>query len=288
MHLALGTVQLGMPYGIANTAGMPDESAAADILRAACESGMRWLDTAAAYGQSESVIGKLLPQAWSGPAPCIATKFVLDEKITPQAQLASALEKLRRDQVEAVLLHQEKDIDHPRFADFAALSARDGVQSVGISCYTPQIAQRGIQAGLRCLQIQSNLFDTTHAGAGVLRLARERGVTVFVRSIFLQGLFFLPPDHERSQRIPGAEMALRALHDFCHRHAITPATLALAYGATLDEAIILLGAENAAQARSSAALAHEAESHRELALRWLRERPSMPDSVIQPAFWPKL
>ena len=131
MQLALGTVQLGMPYGIANAQGMPDEQTAVDILRATCECGMRWIDTAAAYGVSEATLGSALPRAWSGDAPRIATKFVLDEALAPAAQLDAALEKLRRDRIEALLLHRETDIDHPRFAEFAALVQREAAKRLG-------------------------------------------------------------------------------------------------------------------------------------------------------------
>ena len=66
MKLALGTVQLGIPYGIANQTGMPDDTTALEILRAAHEHGYTWLDTAAGYGQSEAVIGRLAAAAWKG------------------------------------------------------------------------------------------------------------------------------------------------------------------------------------------------------------------------------
>jgi len=289
MQLALGTVQLGMPYGIANAQGMPDEQTAVDILRAACECGMRWIDTAAAYGVSEATLGSALPRAWSGDAPRIATKFVLDEALAPAAQLDAALEKLRRDRIEALLLHRETDIDHPCFAEFAALAQNGRVESVGVSIYAPQIALRGLEAGLQCLQVPLNLFDTASIDAGVLKKAAETGARVFVRSIFLQGLFFLKPDHPRAQAIPGASAALAALEAFCQKHAVEPQTLALAFGALLGEdAVIVLVAENASQVRSNAALAIEAEKHRELAARWLRERPAIPPNVTNPGTWPRV
>ena len=49
--MVLGTVQLGMNYGIANLDGKPDEEKSFSILRTALEGGINTLDTARAYGE---------------------------------------------------------------------------------------------------------------------------------------------------------------------------------------------------------------------------------------------
>ena len=56
----LGTVQLGLDYGMANAVGKPSEEQAFGILDAAFEAGVNSLDTAVAYGTSEEVIGHYL------------------------------------------------------------------------------------------------------------------------------------------------------------------------------------------------------------------------------------
>ncbi len=283
MKLALGTVQLGIPYGIANQSGMPNEIAATEIIKAAQDSGYEWLDTAAAYGQSEAVIGRLLPPSYS---VSIATKFVLQDSLLPQQQLFAALQRLARPSVEALLLHQESDLDHARFSDFAALPSTGMVKRVGVSCYDPKRALQGIDAGLQCLQVPCNLFDTSSIDAGVFQRALEQDVLVFVRSIFLQGLFFLTPDHPRALLIPGATEALRFLHDFCERHAISPAELALSFGASLEDAVIILGADQASQVRANRLLVGKTNAHRDLVAQWLHERPAIAPSVIHPGKWP--
>ena len=60
MHLTnkiiLGTVQFGLPYGINNQQGIPSEKEVFNILDLAFENNIRLLDTAAAYGVSETRI----------------------------------------------------------------------------------------------------------------------------------------------------------------------------------------------------------------------------------------
>lgn len=286
MKLALGTVQLGMPYGIANRAGMPDDCQTGEILRAASDCGWEWVDTAAAYGSSEEILGRLLPEAWSGPRPCIATKIVLNAESDPRSQLAESLRKLRQPQVDALLLHNEADVSHARLPEFLSLAASGLAKKAGVSCYEPQFAIRGLDAGMTCLQIPCNLFDTRFLEAGVLRLARERNALVFARSIFLQGLFFLPPDDEKAKRIPGASDALGFLRKFCDSHSLPPAELAMSLGAFLNDAILVLGAESARQVRDNDHLFKSAIRHRETVERWLHERPEIAQTVFTPSLWP--
>ena len=59
-RLALGTVQFGLPYGVANRSGQPPFKVARDILACAIEVGVTVLETAEGYGESEAVLGRAL------------------------------------------------------------------------------------------------------------------------------------------------------------------------------------------------------------------------------------
>ena len=59
-QMTLGTVQLGMSYGVNNSTGMPSEEDSFKILDTAYENGITMLDTSDDYGKSEEVIGKYI------------------------------------------------------------------------------------------------------------------------------------------------------------------------------------------------------------------------------------
>ena len=61
--ISLGTAQFGLDYGIANESGMIAKKEAFRILEYARESGINYLDTAYAYGDSERVIGDFLSKS---------------------------------------------------------------------------------------------------------------------------------------------------------------------------------------------------------------------------------
>ena len=60
-QLCLGTVQMGLDYGITNLKGKINNKEVTKILNFAFRNGINYLDTAQSYGSSEYVIGKYSP-----------------------------------------------------------------------------------------------------------------------------------------------------------------------------------------------------------------------------------
>jgi len=77
--LCLGTVQLGLDYGVANREGKPSLEKSLKILDFACERGIRWFDTAQAYGNAEEVLGEYLAHRGN------LSEFHLISKLVPKA-----------------------------------------------------------------------------------------------------------------------------------------------------------------------------------------------------------
>ena len=114
--MSLGTVQLGMNYGIANNAGKPDEAKSHAILRAALEGGVTSIDTARVYGNSEEVIGNFF-KTYDGELPFITTKLPKLEGDSDAelekyviTSIESSLERLSEKRVNAVMLHVAGDL----------------------------------------------------------------------------------------------------------------------------------------------------------------------------------
>jgi len=79
--IILGTVQLGLNYGVNNTSGLPSKSEVNSILTTAQENGISRLDTAAAYGEAELRIGEFHSQA--------ARKFEVNTKLEKENNFES-------------------------------------------------------------------------------------------------------------------------------------------------------------------------------------------------------
>ena len=202
--MTLGTVQLGMNYGIANCDGKPSEEKSFSILRAALEKGVTTLDTARAYGNSEEVIGNFL-KTWEGPAPHIITKIRKLQGTTPKEleqfateSVEASLKDLGVSRVDGIMLHGATDpaIHGKACADAVkALIDHGYTDRVGVSVYTARDICSMLQYDVFSMtQAPMSIFDQRLLQDGSIAALQERGYTVFVRSVFLQGLFFLDPD----------------------------------------------------------------------------------------------
>ncbi len=121
-ELALGTVQLGLPYGIAGRGVRVSDDEARSILAAAHERGVRMLDTAAAYGDIEERLVGLFPPGRAfevtskiAPLPQEYTKVGADERALAAHVVACIDRSAQRLQghLKTLLFHRAEDLDSP-------------------------------------------------------------------------------------------------------------------------------------------------------------------------------
>ena len=263
--MTLGTVQLGMNYGIANNAGKPDEKKSFAILRTALEGGVTTLDTARAYGDSELVIGRFLKQ-WQGEKPAVITKIPTLQGDSPKElerfvieSVEQSLERLGVSKLEAVMLHGAKDpmIHGMACADaMQALVVHGYTDKVGVSVYTAEDIEGMLPYDIFSVtQVPMSIFDQRLIAGGSVAELQQRGYDVFVRSVFLQGLFFLNPDSlDDPILLEHAAPKIRLLNNIAGELGMSVAQLAIAFmrdcaGVTS----LVLGADTPEQVKSNIA-----------------------------------
>lgn len=199
MKLALGTVQFGQDYGIANTSGRTPVDEAARVLGDAWQAGIDMLDTAAAYGQSEQVLGQIGVGRWKviskvPPVPGDAE----DGRAWVRDHVRRSLETLKVRRLEGLLLHRASDLLGPHGDEIVAglREAREQglVGKIGYSIYAPQSLvelTRVMQPDL--VQAPFSVMDQRLVRSGWLARLADAGVEVHARSIFLQGLLLMRP-----------------------------------------------------------------------------------------------
>lgn len=292
LPLALGTAQLGLPYGVANRTGRPDAAAAAAIVAEAWRGGIRWFDTAQAYGDSEAALGAALrAQGLAGDARVITKPDPASGPDIARAGLRASLARLGVPALWGVLLHREGRLDEwaAGWAPlFRAARAEGWLAHAGASVYSPARALQALELdGLDALQVPASLFDRRAARAGVFARAAALGKTVFVRSVFLQGLALMEPSAV-PPRMAAARRAVALLSDFCARRRLDRARFALAYARRLAPAgVLVLGAETAAQVRRNCALAAAPAVDEEHLREWDRLWPEDDEAFVDPSRWPK-
>ena len=261
--MTLGTVQLGMNYGIANEAGKPSEEKSFSILRTALEGGITALDTARAYGDSELVIGRFLKQ-WEGEQPAIITKVPAMQGTTSKElekfvteSVEQSLERLGVNKLASVMLHGAKDpIIHGKACADAvkALISHGYTDKVGVSVYTAEDIAGMLQYDIFSLtQVPMSIFDQRLIAGGWIDKLKQRDYTVYVRSVFLQGLFFLDPDKMTDPiLLQHAAPKLRLLRQIAEKENMTLSQLAIAFIRDLPGVTsLVLGADTPEQVQEN-------------------------------------
>lgn len=214
MRLALGTVQFGIPYGIANRTGQVNQADAALILGFAQAHGINMLDTAVAYGESEACLGECGTAGFE-----VVTKLPLfpvdcdDLNVWVFEQVSASLKRLNRSSLYGLLLHSTQQLLGPRGNELgrALAEMRDGgvVGKVGVSIYSPDELEGAMKvAPIDIVQAPFNLIDRRLERTGWLDRLSQCGVEVHARSAFLQGLLLM-----KKTELPECFLRWRGLFD---------------------------------------------------------------------------
>lgn len=290
----LGTAQLGSAYGVANRIGAPSEGQAMELLELAWNCGIRDFDTAASYGNSEEILGRFFrslgddrelvrvctkAQSVSGLSSDEVVEFV-----------ESRRERLGLECIDSVLLHTEAEADQlgGLYGETMSQLQRDGVvRAFGVSFYDPDLALRVIEAGVAsAIQIPSNAFDSRWWKGGVLSAAKQKSLSVNIRSVYLQGLLLMAAE-EAPEVVSGARGILRCWEKFCSCQEIEKPVAAVAYVQHFcPDAKLILGCETQQQLLENLSILTAArEVPRASIEEWQAMVPAMPDNFLNPGKW---
>lgn len=198
MKIALGTVQFGMDYGVANAAGRVTSAEAGAVLRFARQSGIDTLDTAIAYGDSELVLGAQGVRSWKIITKLPALPHDCDDVqqwVTTQVQ--ASLQRLGVEQLYGLMLHRPAqlldDMGPALSAALLTIKAQGLVRKLGVSIYSPdELETLSSALEFDLVQAPLNILDRRLVESGWAEQMHRAGIEVHVRSAFLQGLLLMP------------------------------------------------------------------------------------------------
>jgi aryl-alcohol dehydrogenase-like predicted oxidoreductase len=235
MKLGLGTVQFGQAYGVSNTRGQVSHAEAAAILARAAAAGINVLDTAANYGEAESVLASL------DTAPFRIVTKTPPVKIGIEAVIARARQSADRLKPDTLLVHAAADLDAPGlWPALQELKAEGVFSKIGISTYfadDPAALAKRFRPDV--MQLPFSLLDQRLLQDGSLARLKELGVEIHARSLFLQGLMLMPPGNLPAH-LRGAGPHLKSLRARLAKAGSTLLTAALGFVLSRPEIDIAL------------------------------------------------
>lgn len=253
MKLALGTVQFGLNYGVANTTGRPSTEAIAALLRRALEVGMDTLDTAIAYGDSETVLGSLGVQHWRvvSKLPAIPDSCK-DVGQWVRQQTQDSLRRLGIQRLHGLLLHRPEQLlqswGPALYAALQSLKSEGLVTKVGVSVYVPtELGPLFENYTLDLVQAPLNILDRNLVDSGWAQRLKDKGVEVHTRSAFLQGLLLMPA-HLRPEKFGRWSSIWQEWDRWLSATGLTPVQACLRYIHSLDVIDrVVIGVDSLAQ-----------------------------------------
>ncbi|HHW31324.1 MAG TPA: aldo/keto reductase [Clostridiaceae bacterium] len=295
----LGTVQLGIDYGIANKAGKPGIEKSFSILQTAEELGINAYDTSEAYGDSENILGKYFTEKSDKTnQPLIITKVRakpgdeaegadLEKNITSYVE--ASLERLNLKRIPILLLHNPNDLYTfgKRMADvMERLVTRGYIEKAGASVYTTEDVEEMLKYDIyEAIQVPMNIFDHRLIKSGALKKLIDKNTIIFVRSIFLQGLFFLNPEELQGKLVKAKEPLVK-LRQFADKAGLNIAQLALSYIRDMEGITsLVIGAETPEQVRENAKLMETPRLDPDLVEEIERTFTDIPVEILNPSLW---
>lgn len=212
--IGLGTVKLGRNTGVKYPSAfqLPDDAAAASLLRTAADLGINLIDTAPAYGESEQRLGALLA-GWRD-------RWIITTKVGEEfadgashfdfsapacrASVERSLRRLRTEVLDCVLVHSDGQIEtsfagSPLHNELDSLKRQGKVRAFGVSTKT-------IEGAIHALPVCDVLMLTIAPGDGnadapdapAAEAAARRGVGVLVKKALRSGHAATPADVRRA------------------------------------------------------------------------------------------
>ena len=196
-RIVLGGAQLGLPYGILNGGETLSREEVARILDTAFGHGIDSIDTAIAYGQSESIIGETAQNRFkviSKLPPIPSSVSNVSEWV--HTQVDASLSRLKCTSLDALLLHRPQDLTGIHGAELydaiSSLKIEKIIHRFGVSIYEPdELADIIGKFDIDVVQAPFNVFDRRILG--VINQLAALNVELHVRSVFLQGVLIAGP-----------------------------------------------------------------------------------------------
>ena len=289
MKLGLGSVQFGLDYGLSNHQGKTPLEEVISILEVARQRGIRVIDTAALYGNSEEVLGRCLPKDHDFD---IVTKTPRFSKGQITRADADQLERTFRrslvtmsiESAYGLMIHHVDDLlldgGHLLMERILSLKQQGLVKKIGVSVYTAvQIDRLLDRYAIDLIQIPINVFDQRLLRSGHLDKLKKAGIEIHSRSVFLQGLLLMEPSEVPSY-FESIRQHLIRYQEKMRQEGLTLVQAAIGFVAGMDLIdVVICGVNNHNQ------LQDICSSFRPVPIDNYAEFALSDESIINPSLW---
>jgi aryl-alcohol dehydrogenase-like predicted oxidoreductase len=223
------------------------------MLQLAAENGIDTIDTAIAYGESETCLGEIGTEGFRLVTKLPAVPDDCDEiEGWVQEQVRASLSRLGVSAVYGLLLHRPEQLlgaeGKALYQTLQGLKETGQVQKVGVSIYAPsELDALTPHYRLDLVQAPFNLVDRRLHTSGWLRLLKQEDIEIHARSTFLQGLLLMPQAGMPRKFAPWSDLWGK-WHGWLARHSISAVEACLAFPLSFPQIDqVVVGADSVIQ-----------------------------------------
>jgi len=258
--LIMGTVALGISYGVFEGQKRPEIKASLHMLAEAYKQEITCFDTAREYGDAETIIGEFVKR--NSVSPLIISKFKLSNKDLENKELAlreatlsleNSLRELKLDVLPVLLFHNSSDLDQKQVNSIVPeimeeFKRRGLILHAGLSIDNPSELKAVIDIStFEIYQIPLNVLDQRLLQDKIWDQLRKSNKTVIARSVFLKGMLLQEPNTLTGNLVE-AKVALAELQKLADKAQMSIAQFCFSYVRDLDAvSSIVFGAEDPLQ-----------------------------------------
>ena len=248
LKFILGTVQLGLQYGVNNKVGKPSLQTSLDLLRQARNLGVASLDTSDLYGSSPEVICQFGAAEFK-----VLSKFSLENKAQFVNVLDTSLSRLGASHLHCYSFHRFSDFEN--FKDWEAVKKakeEKKIELVGVSVYSnEQLRRAAEESHIDVIQSPFNLLDNYRLRGEFFEIAKHNKKQIHVRSIYLQGLMLMRPE-DLAGATAKLRPAIQKLREIAKKSGLSMQQLCFSYVNSFSNIdAVVVGVETAEQLEQS-------------------------------------
>jgi aryl-alcohol dehydrogenase-like predicted oxidoreductase len=283
--LILGTAAFQYSYGIANRSRSISNSEIQKLILYSQKNGINSFDSAPTYHPAEDLLGIYLDQSFE---PKVSSK--IDPKSCESvaeiiASVQKSINNLKTGCLDTLYIHDPMSISGTKKTYIrSALVELKGlglIQNIGFSAYTIDDVVQAIDTvpEITTIQVPENLADQRLIHSAELGALKSEGISLVVRSVFLQGLLLMNPAKLPKNLLIFREF-LSKLNLVAAKEECTVLELCLDYVKNISWAShLLVGAINTQQMKQMI------ESRKVLPSDWQDRIPPIPSNFVDPRKW---
>ena len=257
MKLIIGTAQFGLNYGISNTDGKTPGREVNEILQFADSNKIVTLDTAYMYCDSENTIGLYLKSHPNEKWDVISKlpKLENNENIKSSFdEIFHQSKALLGNSLNTYLAHDAKQFLYNQTVRnrLHFIKQKGLVSKIGVSVYSEEEINEVLKlSDIDVIQLPLNVLDHRLIKSNTLKRIKQHDIEIHVRSVFLQGLFFLS-DMELKAKFLDAFDAINIIKNIAMDYNLNLRDLALLFVKNIPEVDkIIIGVNNLKQLKDN-------------------------------------